>query len=51
MEPAVEEAEAGWVEKDLDLRESVYVLSAEQEHPMNGGYPAMSRSAQSAIHL
>lgn len=44
-------ARAGWVEKDLDLRESAYVLSAEQERPMNGGYPAMSRSVQSAIHL
>jgi hypothetical protein len=42
---------AGWVEKDLDLPESAYVLSAEQERPMSGGYPAMSRSVQSAIHL
>ena len=46
-----EAAEAGWAEKDSDLRESAYVLSAEQEHLMNGGYPAMSRSVQSAIYL
>ncbi|MDD5243378.1 MAG: hypothetical protein PHU49_05115 [Syntrophorhabdaceae bacterium] len=44
-------ARAGWVEKDSDLRESAYVLSAEREHLMNGGYPAMSRSVRSAIHL
>ena len=46
-----EAAEAGWVEKDSDLRESAYVLSAEQEHLMNGGYPAMSRNVRSVTYL
>jgi len=45
-----QQAKAGWVAEDWGLVGNVCVLSAEQEHPMNGGYPAMSRSAQSAIH-
>jgi hypothetical protein len=50
VEPAAEEAEAGWAVKDWELAVNVYALNAEKRRPISGGYPAMSRNVQSAIH-